>query len=329
MRAILSLIGVLLAVAGVLWWQQQQAVSAPVQAPTAAVGARMEAPAPAVTGASPDRPADAQETAVDATVAPTVAKESHPQVNPAAATDPVRIDLTRQIWSLREEAHSWTPAIFRAIVDSAEPLDPEQAYLAYEYLKSCLGAPRTLAEVDRQLENYEQAHRRDPESFDLNMLDQALSSMQRTQDRCLGLDADLTGAAYNALEISADSGFMPAVVEYLTDGASLLLRDQTWLFAHPDHAARFRLRAHSYAAQALAANEAEAILAYGRFLFNGIVAPPRRAEGYAYASVAARIDPHERNLDQGILEMMRREMSRSELDEAEAMAARLCERYCE
>ena len=228
---------------------------------------------------------------------------------------------------MRRDAELWRMEDYLAL-QNQPPVDAAAFYTAYEFLRSCRGRPTSAAQLEAQIGRYERQHQRDPESFGVDQLADALDYLEQGFDRCEGLDMDLDLAAYQALETSADLAYLPAQLEYLRSAGSLLVRDAGWLFANPDYVLRYQGRAEAFAIQALQLDLPEAYLAYAQFLFSGIALPSDPITAYALADLAAR-KPHPARAE---AESARRHIGERLSDEEKAAALaradELCAIYC-
>ncbi|MDX1569519.1 MAG: hypothetical protein R3200_03475 [Xanthomonadales bacterium] len=332
MRRLLSLTGLAALAAAILWIGGERIAAPGGDARPASEAQRL------ADGDAAASKQDAPTSPRSPTPAPSEAVSSAPGTSHGLPyvvtppTDPQRFrspefSITSEVWQLRRNAEMWRMEDYQAL-QSEPPVDAAAFYTAYEFLRSCRGRPTSAAQFEAQIGRYERQHERDPEAFGVEQLADALDYLEQGFDRCDGLAMDLDLAAYQALETSADLGFLPAQLEYLRSAGMLLIRDEGWLFANPDYVLRYQGRAEAFGNLALQLDLPEAYLAYAQFIFSGIAAPSDPITAYALADLAARGAHPARAEAESARRHFGERLSDDEKAEALERADELCASYC-
>ncbi len=263
-----------------------------------------------------------------ANVAPIVFREDH-----GYEPDEFSQHRMQVFQAFQRNVAGWTPTDFDDKAANKAALTGREAYEVYVYLRSCLGQPESLEDVEQQIDAIERRLQR-IQPGDSNRLEDALLSridrLDQGLQRCEGVGTDGTGVAlmHDWLSLAADLGFAQAQIAYHMSARWILSMQPNDLFRHPDLVMRYRDRATQYLTSALRSGHPDAILAMAHAIDDDIVFERDPADVYAWAYAAQLAEAGIDGESQRYIERATRELDDREIREARERGRALCDRYC-
>ena len=277
-----------LAVAGWLLFGPAPTKTAALTPVSEAAPPAAQQPAEAPPDARPE--ADETQTAGKAaepgvTVAPT--SSSRPSPRASAHQEPqVVVPENLELKGFGDAGRAMAFADYADVVADEDAITGESAFLAYEYVRSCIGAPVTEQAFETRLEQYTTAFERRGRPLD-RRYERIMDRTQQLYLRCEGLgDDDLVQLAAEWLQLSADLDYLPAQVSFYRELPTLLNEERGRLFKEPVYLEIHREKSADYLERALRTGHPQAFRAMAQALEDGVIYQKDRLAALAYMMAA-------------------------------------------
>ncbi len=319
-------------VAGVLaaalsWWLSPWRVAAPA-APDESAGpaaVRAEAPAPAPPETTPDAAAAQADSAPRAQTAADAGAEAAARIPNLRPVE----DLYFTADPNRSSGREWDFAAFRNATASADKVDAETAFAAYQYLDSCSRMPLSEQGLERRLERLQVLLEREPEAFTEQEMEEMLDHVQSGYVACGGLEnVDIVAEALEWLQLAADLGEPRALVFFYRAAHSLLRRSPDRVFREPAYLDLHRAKSAEYFARALETGHPQAFRAFAAAIMDDVLYEPDPIAAYAhlYAGDLAAAGALPQITEE--MERLEARLNGGDLRAARAWGRELCLQWC-
>lgn len=250
---------------------------------------------------------------------------------PAARTAPATPSqsITEQMQAISSEVALWTSEDLLNL-DHRQAQDGATLFKAYRFAASCIGHPTSMEALDARSAEFQRWHRQNPDNFDVEMLERSLTGLEEGLTRCGGVAEDYVLLAFDFLTRSVERGYLPAQIAIVSEGRSLLFRDQEHVFRHPEQLMVYRSLSQAALANALSQSIPEALELQAEVLYRGYFAKPDRVTGLAYAlaSKDALAGVAVSAVAEQIIADARLELSPDDLDDARNLSRQICQTLC-
>ncbi len=230
--------------------------------------------------------------------------------------------------SFQQSVSRWTPQDFEQKSAERNQLSGREAYEVYVFLRSCLGQPESLEQVNRRIDRLAEIAERRPNRAD-GILGQ-IDSLQAGLERCEGIGSDGTGVPlmHDWLALSADLGFAQAQLAYHLSARWILSMQSDELFRQPQLVVDYRDRAAGYLRAAMLSGHPDALLEMARAIDDDIVFQRDPQAAFAYAYAAEQGGGGMEAETELFMKELEPELTAQQLREARERGRALCDRYC-
>ncbi len=214
------------------------------------------------------------------------------------------------------------------VIADADSVSGQDAFVAYEYVRSCIGAPVTEQDYETRLEQYTTAFERRGRSLG-RRYDRVMERTEQLYLRCEGLgEGDLIQLAAEWLQLAADLDYLPAQVRFYLLLPQLLNEERSRVFKEPVYLEIHREKSADYLERAIRTGHPEAFTAMAGALQDGVIYQQDSMAAVAYMGAAALARGED--VDEAVRESgVALDLTVADRALARSWARTLCRQYCQ